>query len=159
MKIGELAARTGMSTSAIRFYEQSGLLPPAGRGQNGYRIYDDAAVERLRMISLAQRLGFSLDEMRAVADEMNAFSKDGLLARLDERLREIDELRAKLDGQRAELQAIRATLEAEWAEGRCLKMERFDPPDAAKEAASGRRGRRAAPVRELAARRKSLGGA
>ncbi|RQR52258.1 MerR family transcriptional regulator [Burkholderia sp. Bp9002] len=128
MKIGELAARTGMTTSAIRFYEQSGLLPPAGRGQNGYRIYDDAAAERLRMIQLAQRLGFSLVDMRAAADEMDAFSKEGLLARLDARMREIDEMRAQLDGQRAELHAIRATLEAEWEEGRCVSVDRLDPP-------------------------------
>ncbi|MGU7783165.1 MerR family transcriptional regulator [Burkholderia sp. PU8-34] len=156
MKIGELAARTGMTTSAIRFYEQSGLLPPAGRGQNGYRIYDEEAVERLQMILLAQRLGFSLDEMRAVAEEMSAFSKEGLLARLDERLREIDELRAKLDAQRAELQGIRATLEAEWAAGRCLKMERFDAPAAA--AVTQRRARRVAPAHEFAGRKKSAGG-
>ncbi|MBN3820509.1 MerR family transcriptional regulator [Paraburkholderia sp. Se-20369] len=157
MKIGELAARTGMTTSAIRFYEQSGLLPRAGRGQNGYRIYDEAAAERLRMIQLAQRLGFSLDEMRAVADEMDAFSKEGLVARLDERVREIDALRVKLDGQRAELQEIRAALEAEWEQGRCLSMDRFDPPADAEVAKPGRRAGRAAPALELARRRKSAG--
>lgn len=157
MKIGELAARTGMTTSAIRFYEQSGLLPPAGRGQNGYRIYDEAAAERLRMIQLAQRLGFSLVDMRAAADEMDAFSKAGLLARLDARMREIDAMRAQLDGQRAELHAIRATLEAEWEEGRCVSVDRLDPPADVQAAKPGRRAGRAAPALEQARRRKSAG--
>ncbi|KWH36392.1 MerR family transcriptional regulator [Burkholderia stagnalis] len=158
MKIGELAARTGMTTSAIRFYEQSGLLPPAGRGQNGYRIYDEAAAERLRMIQLAQRLGFSLVDMRAAADDMDAFSKAGLLARLDARMREIEAMRAQLDGQRAELHAIRATLEAEWEAGRCVSVDRLDPPADAQAAKPGRRrAGRAAPALEQARRRKSAG--
>ncbi|KVN28570.1 transcriptional regulator [Burkholderia pyrrocinia] len=157
MKIGELAARTGMTTSAIRFYEQSGLLPPAGRGQNGYRIYDEASAERLRMIQLAQRLGFSLVDMRVMADEMDAFSKAGLLVRLDERMREIDAMRAQLDAQRAELRAIRATLEAEWEEGRCVSVDRLDPPADAQAAKPGRRAGRAAPALEQARRRKSAG--
>ena len=144
MKIGELAARTGMTASAIRFYEQSGLLPPAGRGPNGYRIYDAAAAERLGQIQLAQRLGFSLEEMRAVCEEMTGFSKDGLLERLDQRLHEIGELRAKLDEQRAELHTIRDTLQAEWTAGRCFKVDQFEAP--APVAAKHRRtGRKVAP--------------
>ncbi|KWE80774.1 transcriptional regulator [Burkholderia ubonensis] len=156
MKIGELAARTGMTTSAIRYYEQSGLLPPAGRGANGYRIYDEAAAERLRQIQLAQRLGFSLDEMRGVAEDMDAFAKEGLLARIDERLREIDALRVKLDGQRGELQRIRDTLQAEWEAGRCLKVDALQA-DAPAAAAKGRRARRAAPAQDFGGRRKAAG--
>ncbi|KUZ79289.1 MerR family transcriptional regulator [Burkholderia ubonensis] len=155
MKIGELAARTGMTTSAIRFYEQSGLLPPAGRGANGYRIYDEAAAERLRQIQLAQRLGFSLDEMRGVAEDMDAFAKEGLLARIDERLREIDALRVKLDGQRGELRQIRDTLQAEWEAGRCLKVDALQAQAPA--AATGRRARRAAPAQDFGGRRKAAG--
>src|SRR5471032_3169770 len=65
MKIGELAAATGLAPSAIRFYEQSGLLPAAQRAANGYRSYSVEAVERLRYIQLAQALGFTLDTLRA----------------------------------------------------------------------------------------------
>jgi DNA-binding transcriptional MerR regulator len=46
MKIGELAAAAGVAASAIRFYEQSGLLPAAQRGGNGYRSYSNDAIER-----------------------------------------------------------------------------------------------------------------
>jgi MerR family copper efflux transcriptional regulator len=130
MKIGELAARTGTSTSAIRFYEQSGLLPPAVRGPNGYRIYDAASEERLQQIQLAQRLGFSLEEMHSAVTDMQGFNKVGLLERIEQRLREINELRTKLDEQRTELHKIRDTLQTESAEGRCFKIEEFESPGA-----------------------------
>jgi MerR family copper efflux transcriptional regulator len=130
MKIGELAARTGTTPSAIRFYEQSGLLPPAVRGPNGYRIYDAASEERLQQIQLAQRLGFSLEEMHSAVTDMQGFNKVGLLERIEQRLREIDELRTKLDEQRAELHKIRDTLQTESVEGRCFKIEEFESPGA-----------------------------
>lgn len=152
MKIGELAARTGMTTSTIRFYEQSGLLPQTARGPNGYRIYDAAAAERLRQIQLAQRLGFSLEEMRAAVEEMNGFSKEGLLERIDQRLREIDGLRAKLDGQRAELHKIRDALQAEWAAGRCFKVDQLEAPAPA--AAKSRGSKRTAPPHDFAGRKR-----
>jgi DNA-binding transcriptional MerR regulator len=47
MKIGELAARSGIAASAIRYYEQAGLMPKAERGANGYRAYGDSALERV----------------------------------------------------------------------------------------------------------------
>lgn len=64
MKIGELSQRSGVSPSAIRFYEASGLMHEAPRGSNGYRSYDENALRRLLQIQLAQRLGFSLDVLR-----------------------------------------------------------------------------------------------
>lgn len=124
MKIGELAQRTGMATSAIRFYESSGLLPAAERGTNGYRQYGDAALQRLQMIQLGQRLGFGLDQLR----ELFAASRDGLphelvLQGLDERLAHIDRLAADLARQRSETLSLRERLQAEWAEGRCLSLD------------------------------------
>ncbi|WP_242447891.1 MerR family DNA-binding transcriptional regulator [Serratia marcescens] len=58
MKIGELAQRAGMAASAIRYYEQLGLLPKPVRGVNGYRVYGDSALERLHQIQIGQNLGF-----------------------------------------------------------------------------------------------------
>ena len=123
MKIGELSQRTGMATSAIRFYEASGLLPPAERGSNGYRQYGDAALQRLQMIQLGQRLGFGLDQLR----ELFAACHDGLphdliLQGLNERLAQIDRLAADLERQRAETLALREQLSAEWAAGRCVEL-------------------------------------
>lgn len=124
MKIGELAQRTGMATSAIRFYEASGLLPAAERGSNGYRQYGDAALQRLQMIQLGQRLGFGLDQLRDLfAAGGDGMPHDLILQGLDERLAQIDRLAADLARQRAETLALRERLGADWAAGRCLNLE------------------------------------
>jgi len=124
MKIGELAEKTGMAPSAIRYYEHSGLLPKAGRGANGYREYADTAVERLRRIQMAQGLGFSLDAIRSVfAAGDDGLSKDALLEKLDGRLQEIEQLMSTLRDQRQHLQALRVTLAEGWAEGACLTTD------------------------------------
>ncbi|MCD0184770.1 MerR family DNA-binding transcriptional regulator, partial [Micrococcus luteus] len=47
VRIGEAAAAAGMTTKALRFYEQHGLLPPVHRGPNGYRDYPPEALARL----------------------------------------------------------------------------------------------------------------
>ncbi|RYF30055.1 MAG: MerR family transcriptional regulator [Comamonadaceae bacterium] len=64
MQIGELATRTGVSVSRIRFYEGRGVLPMASRTGNGYRSYGEDAVAILNFVDQAQRLGFSLVEIR-----------------------------------------------------------------------------------------------
>jgi MerR family copper efflux transcriptional regulator len=69
MRIGELSRRTGISTSRIRFYEKHDVLPKPIRDQNGYRTYPDTALKILSLIDDAQRLGFSLSEIRAGLSE------------------------------------------------------------------------------------------
>jgi MerR family transcriptional regulator, copper efflux regulator len=69
MRIGELSSRTGISTSRIRFYEKHAVLPKPTRNGNGYRAYPDTAVKILELIGGAQRLGFSLSEIRAALSE------------------------------------------------------------------------------------------
>ncbi len=124
MKIGELAAATGLATSAIRFYEQSGLLAPAQRSANGYRSYPPETVERLRYIQVAQALGFTLDTLRAGLVDQGELSPEemheGMLQRLDARLGEIEHMVATLKAQRKDLHAVRERLIATWATGQCL---------------------------------------
>lgn len=66
MRIGELAERTEVPVRTIRFYEQTGLMPVPQRTPNGYRIYAEDAVTRLRFVRSAQMLGLSLAEIAAV---------------------------------------------------------------------------------------------
>jgi DNA-binding transcriptional MerR regulator len=66
MRIGELAARAGVPTRTLRFYEQCGVLPAAPRTQAGYRCYDEAALARLRFVQAGQALGLSLAEIAEV---------------------------------------------------------------------------------------------
>lgn len=63
MRIGEVAKRTGLSASRIRFYEARGLLPKTRRAANGYRDYPESVLEALSFIERAQALGFSLREI------------------------------------------------------------------------------------------------
>lgn len=66
MRIGELASAGGLSTKAIRFYEQEGLLPAPPRTSGGYRDYPPQAVTRLAFIRDAQSAGLTLAEIRGV---------------------------------------------------------------------------------------------
>lgn len=62
MKIGELAARTGVSIRSLRYYEQQGLLMPV-RNENGYREYSILAEEQVRTIQLYLNLGLSTEQI------------------------------------------------------------------------------------------------
>src|SRR5262249_62157663 len=63
--IGELGRRTGLATSALRYYERVGLLVPDGRA-HGRRYYGPASAERIALIRLCQDAGFTLAEIRTV---------------------------------------------------------------------------------------------
>ena len=65
LTIGEVAARTGLRPSAIRFYESAGLLPRALR-QGGKRVYDTTILQRVAVIQLAKAAGLELAEIRAL---------------------------------------------------------------------------------------------
>ena len=60
LTIGQLAKRVGLRTSALRYYEEQGLLLPDGRSEAGYRFFKPEAEQILRFIQRAQHLGFSL---------------------------------------------------------------------------------------------------
>jgi DNA-binding transcriptional MerR regulator len=68
--IGDLSRRTGLATSALRYYERVGLLAPDGR-ENGRRYYYPASTERIALIRLCQDAGFTLAEIRAVVAAVN----------------------------------------------------------------------------------------
>ena len=63
LRIGDLARLTGKTARAIHLYEELGLLHPATRSSGGFRLYEPAAVERMRWIDLLHGMGFSLQEM------------------------------------------------------------------------------------------------
>lgn len=119
MKIGELAERSGMAASAIRYYEQQGLLPKASRGANGYRVYGEASLERLHLIQLGQNLGFTLDTIRGVLSLEGIAYQDNLVQNLDMRLTEIDNMMATLSAQRESLRDTKRKLMELGLEGLC----------------------------------------
>jgi MerR family redox-sensitive transcriptional activator SoxR len=65
--IGRIAQRTGVAVSAIRFYEEAGLIT-AGRNKGGQRVFEAADIRRISFIIIAQKLGFSLKQIKAQLD-------------------------------------------------------------------------------------------
>lgn len=105
LRIGEVAARSGVSIDAVRFYERKKLLPSAPRTEGGFRLFPLETVERVRFIKQAQELGFSLGEVAALLITGGAAEcqqvRDLLRAKLtelDERMRLIQEFRRTLAG-------------------------------------------------------------
>jgi DNA-binding transcriptional MerR regulator len=111
--ITDLAQEFDLTTRAIRFYEDQGLLAPARRGQT--RVYTPRDRTRLKLILRGKRLGFSLGEVREMIDMYGtAPGEKGQLALF---LRKIAERRAALEQQRADIAVTLEELEA--VEDRC----------------------------------------
>lgn len=66
MNIGTVARRAGLPAKTIRYYEDIGLIPPAGRTPSGYRAYSDSDVATLRFVQRARSLGFSVRDVAAL---------------------------------------------------------------------------------------------
>jgi DNA-binding transcriptional MerR regulator len=107
-QIGELSARTDVPEKTIRYYEAIGLLPPAKRGPNGYRLYDDANVERLRFIHRARILDFALDEITEILAfrERNEPPCRYVMELMHEQIDKVEERIRSLQQIRDELKAL-----------------------------------------------------
>jgi MerR family mercuric resistance operon transcriptional regulator len=105
MTVGQLAARVGVRTDTVRYYERSGLLPAPERTGGDHRRYDEGAVDRLLFIRGAQRLGLRLAEI----GELLAVRDTGVCAcepaevLLRRHLDEVDAETARLAALRKEL--------------------------------------------------------
>jgi MerR family gold-responsive transcriptional activator of gol and ges genes len=105
MNIGEAARASGVSAKMIRYYEETGLIPPAGRTGSGYRTYGPKEVQILRFVRRARDLGFPMEKVadllalwhdreRASADVKQL--AEAQVAALDVRIREMQEMKAAL---------------------------------------------------------------
>jgi DNA-binding transcriptional MerR regulator len=77
LTIGALARRLNVSTSMLRFYEREGLLAPERRSASGYRLYPHSAEKTLLFIRRAQRLGFSLSDIKLLLQEGASDERSG----------------------------------------------------------------------------------
>ncbi|MGD2102779.1 MAG: heavy metal-responsive transcriptional regulator [Acidimicrobiia bacterium] len=105
MKIGQLARTTGVSTKAIRYYEEIGVLPEPERAENGYRKYDPTAADRISFIQDAQSAGLSLLEIQMILDLRDAGESTcgHVIASLEMHLAEVDRQMAELTRTRRRL--------------------------------------------------------
>lgn len=126
MRIGELAGTLETTTKTLRFYERIGLLDPPDRSPAGYRLYDDQAVGRARLVLSLRRIGLSIEEVDELlhADDDRSL-RQRLMALMDDKLREVEIDLGVLQGRRDDLAARHEAL---------LATPRSRPPDCVCEA-------------------------
>jgi MerR family transcriptional regulator, repressor of the yfmOP operon len=117
LRIQDVAADTGLTTRAIRYYEEIGLLEPAARSDGAYRLFDGSDLERLRFIrSLRDDAGFSLAQIGQLLEDEAARERNRLRFRTSgdeaERRALIGDASKRVDRQIATLEAKRARLDA-----------------------------------------------
>lgn len=107
LSIGDLARRTGLSVSAIRFYEEKGLVEPF-RTNGGQRRFLRSDIRRLSFVLIAQQLGLSINEIEEQLKKLphgrtptqadwNKISR-AMKAMLDDRISQLERTRDRLDG-------------------------------------------------------------
>jgi MerR family copper efflux transcriptional regulator len=122
-QIADTARRSGFSASTLRYYEEIGLLRPAGRTPGGYRAYDDADLQRLSFISRAKQLGCTLDEIAELLVAWEGQRCEPVQSRLHQlvirKLDDAERRRAELAAFVAQLQQAAATLGLHTPSGAC----------------------------------------
>lgn len=114
--VGRVAAEVGTTVRALHHYDEIGLVRPSGRTGSGYRVYDDADVDRLRQVLTYRSLGLSLEDVRHVLDDPAADARAHLrrsralllgrvdalhdaVARIDRALQEEETMTVRLSAQ------------------------------------------------------------
>jgi len=106
LTISEISRRSGVTSSALRFYEDKGLIESERTGSTGHRRYQRAVLRRIAFIVFAQKVGLTLDE---IAKELSKLPRNHVpergdwaklsgtwTSRIDERIAELERLRAGL---------------------------------------------------------------
>lgn len=120
LAIGEVAKQTGVPASAIRYYENAGILPKPARS-GGRRYYDADGIRRIDVLKFAQQTGFALHEIKTLFEGFN--SKTQLNARWQvlarRKVEELDALVQRIQGMR---QALESGLKCG-----CIRIEDCSP--------------------------------
>ena len=114
LRVAELAEAVGVRPDTIRYYERAGLLPPPDRSPAGYRQYGVVAVDRLRFIQGAQRLGLRLADIRTLlaVRDTGVCPCEPAEQLLQRRIAEVDAEISRLTTLRHEMAAMAAALPA-----------------------------------------------
>ena len=114
MKIGQVAAESGVSIDTVRFYERRGVLPAPSRTPSGYRLYGDTTVQRIKLARRLQSLGLTLDEISSALHERDEghASCENQRWRLENALERIETKITELARLRNDVRAALAACEA-----------------------------------------------
>ncbi len=107
--IGQVSKIVGLSAKTIRFYEESGVITPANRKENGYRSYPEKAIEELKVLKYARDLGLPLSEIKKLMKgcedggcqhpkQYVEESIDNYLGLLTKKIQQLNLLRTRLNG-------------------------------------------------------------
>ncbi|ADG76533.1 transcriptional regulator, MerR family [Cellulomonas flavigena DSM 20109] len=104
-----MAERAGLTTKALRFYEQAGVLPVPARAASGYRDYDQGVLTRLGFVRAAQAAGLTLAEIRTIIEvrESEGPPCEHVTALLDRHAAALDVRIAELEATRTEVRRLR----------------------------------------------------
>lgn len=134
MRIAELAARVGVPTSTVRYYERVDLLDAPGRTPSGYRDYDDEAAAMLLFISRARKMGLSCDQVSELlpvwAGTNCGAAQERVSQLIEDKKADIAERIAELTNFAAQLDLVRAALDASPASNACRADLSCCVPDA-----------------------------
>lgn len=105
MNISDVAKKTGLTSKAIRFYEQKGLVTPPLRGENGYRSYNQQHLNELTLLRQARQVGFNLEECGELVNLFNdpARHSADVKARTLQKVTEIERHISELQAMRTQL--------------------------------------------------------
>lgn len=106
LKIGQVAARAGVSVDTVRYYERVGILPKPARRQSGYRQFDPSAIARIQLVKQLQDLSLSLDDIVGMLDAVETIAGttckeqsariEIALARTEEKIRGLQAIKRRL---------------------------------------------------------------
>jgi len=93
MTIGQVARKAGVTPSAIRYYEASGLLPRPSR-KHGARLYDDTAVDQLKVLRFLRRAGITIRGLASITSQQRGsiVRREVLVGVLRQRIADLDSL-------------------------------------------------------------------
>jgi DNA-binding transcriptional MerR regulator len=131
IQIGQVSEQTGLSVDAIRFYEKQRLLERPPRTGGGFRLFNTHDIQRIRFIRSAQRLGFSLPEIRELLliqrdeDETCSPVRDLLRAKVSQIHSKVEELRLLEEQLKRKLRKCERKLKAsgDSHNGRCPVLD------------------------------------
>lgn len=108
MNISDVAKKTGLTSKAIRFYEEKGLVTPPLRSENGYRSYTQSHIDELTLLRQARQVGFNLEECKELVHLFNDPGRRSadVKARTLQKVAEIERHIVELNDMRAQLLAL-----------------------------------------------------
>lgn len=108
MNISDVAKKTGLTSKAIRFYEEKGLVTVPNRGENGYRTYTQKHLDELTLLRQARQVGFNLEECGELVNLFNdpARHSADVKARTLQKVADIEKHISELQAMRQQLIAL-----------------------------------------------------